>query len=223
MSASHDEIRVLLGGYVLGGLSSTDRRTFEDHLATCPECREDLARSAPLPGLLRRAPHADTTLPPETVQAAPDSLERLLDQVGRTRTIDRRRRRTSWFLAAAVAILGGVGLTVAPNMMDGGSPPGTTVAFSAAANHTVSGQATMTPKPWGTSLTVSLSDLPPSDGPFVLQVTSDDGTVEQAAMWGNTPAATAEVTGASSLDTADIETVAVLDGAGDMVASTDGT
>ena len=219
MSTSHDEIRVLLGAYVLGGLSSVDRRAFEDHLATCAECREELARSAPLPGLLTRAPRADTILQPATVQEGPDSLARLLDRVRSARASDRRRNRAGWLVAASVVVLGGVGLTVVPTLLNDDDPVGTTVAFSAAADLAVSGQATMTPKPWGTSLTVSLSDLPPSDGPFVLQVTSDDGAVEQAAVWGNTPAATAQVTGATSLDTVEIRSIAVLDDAGDTIAT----
>ena len=38
--------------YVLGALSSADRREFEDHLATCPPCRDALAELAGMPGLL---------------------------------------------------------------------------------------------------------------------------------------------------------------------------
>ena len=35
---SHDELRELSGGYALGALSDADRRLFEAHLSTCPEC-----------------------------------------------------------------------------------------------------------------------------------------------------------------------------------------
>ncbi len=38
--------------YVLGSLSSADRREFEAHLDRCPSCRTAVAELAPLPRLL---------------------------------------------------------------------------------------------------------------------------------------------------------------------------
>lgn len=108
MSASHDEIHVLLGAYVLGGLNQADRHTFEDHLATCARCREDLARSAPLPGLLRRAPQDAGAALPTALDTAgddrPASVDRLLDQVARAHSADRRRQRAGWLVAAGVVV-----------------------------------------------------------------------------------------------------------------------
>jgi anti-sigma-K factor RskA len=39
---THDERRDLSGGYALGALSEAERRAFEGHLATCPECAEEV-------------------------------------------------------------------------------------------------------------------------------------------------------------------------------------
>ena len=50
-----DELHQLLGAYLLGGLDSADRERFARHLAACEACRDELARSAALPSLLRRA------------------------------------------------------------------------------------------------------------------------------------------------------------------------
>jgi len=41
--------------YVLGALSPGERQSFEEHLAGCVGCRDDLVTIAALPGLLRRA------------------------------------------------------------------------------------------------------------------------------------------------------------------------
>ncbi len=42
------------GVYVLGALSPTERRAYEEHLSRCHQCRDDLASVAGLPGLLAR-------------------------------------------------------------------------------------------------------------------------------------------------------------------------
>jgi hypothetical protein len=45
---------VSLGAYLLGALDPAERSAFEEHLETCPSCRAELLRLAPLPGLLQR-------------------------------------------------------------------------------------------------------------------------------------------------------------------------
>ena len=64
--------------YVLGSLSVTDRRTYEDHLAACAHCREAVGELAAMPGLLAGLPaseaialQGDATAeePPESVTA----------------------------------------------------------------------------------------------------------------------------------------------------------
>jgi hypothetical protein len=45
---------VSLGAYLLGALDPAERSEFEAHLATCPACKAELLRLAPLPGLLQR-------------------------------------------------------------------------------------------------------------------------------------------------------------------------
>ena len=53
------EIRHALGVYVLGAIDPADRALVDDHLVTCPDCREELASLAGLPALLRRVPTAE--------------------------------------------------------------------------------------------------------------------------------------------------------------------
>jgi hypothetical protein len=45
---------IALGAYVLGALDREERGELEAHLETCPTCRAELDRLAPLPGLLSR-------------------------------------------------------------------------------------------------------------------------------------------------------------------------
>src|SRR5262249_56994587 len=58
-AASCREIRHSLGVYVLGAIEPGDRAQVDEHLATCADCREELASLAGLPALLRRVPTAE--------------------------------------------------------------------------------------------------------------------------------------------------------------------
>ena len=48
------DIRPQLGIYVFGAITPADRATVVRHLAICPQCRDELAGLAALPGLLLR-------------------------------------------------------------------------------------------------------------------------------------------------------------------------
>ncbi|OIJ92798.1 anti-sigma factor family protein [Streptomyces colonosanans] len=227
MSTDHDDVRMLIGAYVLGGLSETDRRVLESHLPACQECRDELARSAPLAGLLRRAPDMSAARPQVMREAAIDAappassagIDRLLEQVRATAVARRRRARRQWLaVAAALIVVAGLGLGL---MLPFRQSTGPSTAFTSAAGYSVSGRATLTAKPWGTAVSVTLADLPAGgSGPFILQVSSVDGRKEQAATWAITPNGSAAVTGASALHLPDIRSISVMDHAGRMLATT---
>ena len=69
------EIRQALGVYVLGAIDPAERNRVDEHLATCHECREELASLAGLPALLRKVPIVEAER-----LAAP---EHDLEQIGR--------------------------------------------------------------------------------------------------------------------------------------------
>jgi anti-sigma factor RsiW len=48
------EARISLGVYVLGAIDPAERAQVEGHLATCRDCRDELAGLAALPALLAR-------------------------------------------------------------------------------------------------------------------------------------------------------------------------
>jgi Putative zinc-finger len=48
--------------YVLGALSPTDRREFEEHLATCPPCQAAVSELAAIPGLLAQVSPGDAAM-----------------------------------------------------------------------------------------------------------------------------------------------------------------
>ena len=213
MSDSHEDVRMLLGAYVLGGLGDTDLGRVQDHLPMCSTCRDELASLAGLPGMLRRRP-VESDSPPN-LAVPPQLLPALLGEVAAQR---RQARRRSGLRLAVAAV------TVAALTAGGGAllsretdSAGVQASFAAAAGSSMSGRVQLTAKPWGTALTVDLAGLPRS-GRFVLQTTGRDGAREQAASWGATATGTVKVVGATSLTPHDLTRVAVVGADGQVVA-----
>jgi len=79
-----------------------ERAVVDDHLATCPDCREELAALAGMPAMLRKVPlaEAERLAAPDSDSdsAAPDEL--LHSLLARTASVRRARR---WRAVAAAA------------------------------------------------------------------------------------------------------------------------
>jgi anti-sigma-K factor RskA len=206
MTEEHDALRPLLGGYVLGGLDPAERARLEAHLEYCADCREELARYAPLPALLQRAGP-----PPEPA----DPEESMWSGLAAAARAERapRRGRGKWMAAAAAAVLlvaTAVGVLVADPFAQPGVP------FVAVAGAGSSGHGELEARPWGTAVSLRLAGLAglAGDDRFVAWVVSTEGTREQAATWGATPNGAAEVSGASSIPSEQIALVRVTTGGG---------
>jgi anti-sigma factor RsiW len=52
LSGGADEYAMWDAAYVLGSLSSVERRAYEAHLSTCPSCRKAVGELAGMPALL---------------------------------------------------------------------------------------------------------------------------------------------------------------------------
>src|SRR5450432_768584 len=102
------EVRMSLAAYVLGALDPADRGRVDAHLATCVECRDELALLAGLPGLLGRVSRAD--IEAEPADPGQQLLERLLDAAAAERRRDRSRR---WLTSAAAVIVAVAAVSVA--------------------------------------------------------------------------------------------------------------
>jgi hypothetical protein len=99
--------------YVLGSLSSTERREYEAHLGTCERCRAAVADISGMPALLAMLDLDDLraldVTHPEPPPLPPEVRQQVLDKVRW------RRRRTRWLTSAAVglaAALLAIGLVV---------------------------------------------------------------------------------------------------------------
>jgi hypothetical protein len=165
------------------------------HLATCRDCRDELAGLAGLPALLARVD--------------PDEISRLSDDVGRAVTSDRppeelldtvlsladaRRRKNRWrylsLAAAAVVLAGGLfgGLKAATSTTNTrtvivGAGPGNWETVSAT-NRATGASATVAyaKQAWGSSFNVVVDRIPLGTT-CQMWVVHPDGTRTQVASW----------------------------------------
>ena len=227
MTTRSDDLHVLLGAYVLGGLSDEDHRAFSEHLRSCRQCQTELGQVSGLPRLLDLAgpeggPHL-TEIPaalPVPLVAEPDDarIGSLLGEVGR-----RRRRRRAWFsgLAAAASVaLFAAGAWLGPQLFAPATPalPTTHVAAAPVAGSQVRIDIALVTRGWGTQLDVDCEDMP-TDGSLVLWVIDHGGKATTAASWRATAAGYSKVTGATALRPNEIQLLEVRTGTGRVLAS----
>ena len=182
-------ITVRLGVYALGVADAAERVLIESHLAACQECRAELERLAPLPGLLARVPvsllRTDPT-PARRYGRAP------VAPITRAGNIPARRARTPagrWRSAAGVAAAlalgtaGGFWFAQPGASQPGANSPVTAITLSGAnpATH-VRVTLTMTGTSWGTSIRLLAWGLPLNQ-PCRLIVRSRTGATEVAGVW----------------------------------------
>lgn len=210
--------------YVLGSLSSADRRDFEGHLPGCAECSRAVRDLAGLPGLLGRLdPEVFDEGEPEPV---PDTLlPRLID------AMHRGQRRRTWLTAglaaaAAVAVTVGGGALLLQhderNTPLATSPTSVVTAsalpMTSVGNDPMTATVALTSVLWGTRLDLTCSY--PADGwahessAYALVVHTADGGTERVATWRGLPGKTMHLSAATATRSADIRSVEVtsLDG-----------
>ena len=139
--------------YVLGALSPSERQTFEQHLATCPDCQASVARMAGLPGLLALTSAVDLESDPPPV---PDTLlPRLLTAAAR----QHRQRRWIWTGTVAAAAACVIALVITLVVRPGTAPNNTALPTPIAMEHVVAGPMNVSlqlvDKQWGTSIVVN--------------------------------------------------------------------
>jgi hypothetical protein len=187
------QIRQALGVYVLGAIDPAERAQVDDHLATCPECREELASLAGLPAMLRKVPVVEAERlaaaeedPELTGMPSPEVLTSLL---GRTANVRRIRRWRGLAVAAAVALVavaGGAAVTNALEPGGSGQTGHTQVTTWQKSTGTGPTGAHLTVryrhKSWGTEMEVNVTGLRPGSV-CEFQVTNKAGGRSVVGSW----------------------------------------
>jgi hypothetical protein len=187
------QMRQALGVYVLGAIDPAERARVDEHLATCPECREELASLAGLPAMLRKVPAVEAERlaaaeedPELAGMPSPEVLNSLLGRTANVRRIRRWRGLAAAAAVALVAVAGGAAVTTA--LEPGGSQP--TTPTNVTAWHQSSGTgpsgAHLTVryrhKTWGTEMEVNVTGLRPGSV-CQFQVTNKAGGKSVVGSW----------------------------------------
>jgi Putative zinc-finger len=188
--------------YVLGSLSSNERREYEAHLETCPRCRAAVAELSGVPALLGLLDLEDVRAldeeQPETPPLRPEVLDSILDKVRW------RRRRSRWLTSVAVGVaaaLLAVGLVIGIRPEIVGlqtnvpqAAPG--LEMTKVGDTPINATITMTGFGWGTRIDMACTygdwgqrDAPPQSLGMV--VVGHDGSRTQVATWLGLSGATA--------------------------------
>jgi hypothetical protein len=190
--------------YVLGSLTSSERREYEAHLETCERCRSAVAEISGVPALLAMMDLEDVRAldeePPETPPLRPEVLDSILDKVRW------RRRRSRWLMSAAVGVAAallavGVVIAIRPEIvgLEDYTPQETTQAMDMAkvSETPINASITLTGFGWGTRIDMACSygewgqagTIPPQNLGMV--VVGRDGSHTEVATWLGLSGATA--------------------------------
>lgn len=196
--------------YVLGSLSSVDRREFEGHMAQCPACRNAVAELSGVPALLSQLDREEFVaiaesgdIPPATPEPSPELLPSLLAKVAWRR---RRARVITWVASSAAAAVLAVGVFVGIQ----GHSPSATPAQSVAASSEMAQVGTnlltstvqLSSQHWGTAINLKCVCLAPPyahHDTLAMVVVGRDGSQTRLATWVAEPGHTA--TPAASIST----------------------
>jgi Putative zinc-finger len=189
--------------YVLGSLSSNERREYEAHLETCERCRSAVAEISGIPAMLAMLDLEDVRAldeeTPETPPLRPEVLDSILDKVRW------RRRRSRWLTSAAVGVAAallavGVVIAIRPEIvgLETSTPQETSQAMEMTKVSTtpINASISMTGYGWGTRIDMACTygdwgqrDAPPQNLGMV--VVGRDGSHTQVATWLGLSGATA--------------------------------
>ncbi|KAB2812181.1 zf-HC2 domain-containing protein [Pimelobacter simplex] len=191
--------------YVLGALSSSERREYEAHVDDCARCAAAVAEVGMLPGLLRLVPDDDAAA---LLAEAPADVVRTPGRVPARRPV---RRRALAGMAAAVLLVGGAVTGVVVGSREDAPPAGRTVALAGVAERPVPLRASvrLTPTAWGTAIAMTCT-YTGSYGDryrYALYVVDDAGQRQLVSRWQAGPGETARTTGSTDLAPSAIERV----------------
>lgn len=201
------EARLALGVYVLGAIDTVERTQVDAHLASCHDCRDELAGLAGLPALLSRVSAAEamalaaTDGPPdgeETDDRAAETedapKELLASVISLTSSRRRRRRAREAGLGVAAALVIAAGVFGGLRLSSSSTPPPTAasefnVGPASGPWQTMNGHAqdmTATVKyrsmGWGTQLNAKVTGIPVGT-PCQMWVIGAKGARTLSASW----------------------------------------
>ncbi|MCU1440424.1 MAG: hypothetical protein JWP85_1421 [Rhodoglobus sp.] len=235
-----DRYRDWDAAYVLGSLSSEDRRAYERHLATCPACSTAVAELAGLPGILGKIGRDEAVAVLGVPAHDPPEGPHQPDLVTRLAASARRRRSRSRMTAVAAALgiaallatggfLAGMALTPGTDVADRPStaePEADALTMDQVTPGVMTASLLLTEKLWGTRFdwnctygTAEWSEDTPAT--YAMVVIDESGIETTVATWDAAGEGAAGLVASSSVPTSEIRSVEIrwLDGGTTLVRS----
>jgi hypothetical protein len=200
-----------LGVYVVGAIYDDERALLDLHVADCPDCRRELERLMPLPRYLAHLTAEEF----ERIQIDRPPPAGLLTRLRAAVSAERRRlARTRVAAVAALAltlIAAAAAVELASRPEEAPAPAARVAAVDPASG--VRAAVTLTPRAWGTALTVQMDGAAPGER-CRLVVRARDGSSDVAATWRATYRGSAGASGSTELARADVAAIDVVTTAG---------
>ncbi|MET1043258.1 MAG: zf-HC2 domain-containing protein [Microbacteriaceae bacterium] len=218
MNAEHPRFAQWDAGYVLGALSPAERREYEEHLASCEECRRSVAELGPMPGLLARLSGARATaLLEETDAEAKGPRADLVDDIlrqSRGRDVRRIRQTRIWVAAAAAATIL-LAVILVPLTLGRPGTDSQALALESVTDIPITADVTLTTVGWGTRIELECryegepSPDAPEGRPYALYVVDEDGNRSEVSSWRAIAGTTARLEAGTAVDLGDIRAIEI--------------
>lgn len=227
MSQIVDRYREWDAAYVLGALSTDERREYERHLTTCDACQSAVAELAGMPGLLMKidattAEALVSTVVTENEFVLPLApIQSLADAAIKRKTLVRRRFAAGMAAAASVVLV--IGLLVGVNIGSSSNPgstqdavatTGIKVAMVPLGTNAMVVNMHVTKKAWGTQFSwncVYGSDSSSWSTPqaYDLVITDASGISTTVATWSQSGSAAKGLVASTGVPLSKIKTIDV--------------
>lgn len=215
----HDEYTMWDAAYVLGSLSSAERREFEAHLIDCRLCGSAVGELSGMPALLSQLDRDDMAAIDYRHGVEPSLPDELLPSRPGKVSWRRRSRIATWTAGAAAAVVlaivvfvgvGGHCLTPVP------TPPQASLSVQPMAQvgtNRLASTVSLSSRQWGTFISmdcVCLASLNAHHDTLAMVVVGRDGSHTRMATWVANPGHTATPAGSISTPVDQIASVQVV-------------
>ncbi|MGO9354406.1 MAG: anti-sigma factor family protein [Mycobacterium sp.] len=222
----HDEYTMWDAAYVLGSLSSAERREFEAHMTGCPLCRSAVGELNGLPALLSQLDRGElASIDLEIDHADRSGVERLLPAellpslLAKVNWRRRRSRIVTWTAGVAAAAVLAVGVFAggaghSPTSVP--TPPQASVSVQPMAQvgtTRLASTVSLSSQQWGTFISMNCVCLAPLNAhhdTLAMVVVGRDGSHTRMATWVANPGHTATPAGSISTPADQIASVQVV-------------
>jgi anti-sigma factor RsiW len=217
--SGHDEYATWDAAYVLGLLSSGERRKFEAHLADCPLCRIAVGELVGMPALLSQLNRDELAAIDNGSNVEPLPPDELLPSLLAKVNWRRRSRIVTWTAGAAAAAVLAIGVLVGvagPYQTSVPTPPQASVSVQPMAQvgtNRLASTVSLSSQQWGTFISMNCVCLAPLNAhhdTLAMVVVGRDGSHTRMATWVANPGYTATPAGSISTPVNQIAAVQVV-------------